>query len=62
MHLWLIVDADGYPRDIRVVRGLKYGLDAKAPATVHECRFPPARKDGQPVNVRGSVEVGFRLY
>lgn len=60
--LWLIVDADGHPRDIRVVRGLGYGLDAKALETVKQWRFEPARKDGQPVNVQVSVEVGFRLY
>ncbi len=60
--LWLIVDAEGRPRDIRVVRGLGYGLDAKALETVKQWRFEPARKDGQPVNVQVSVEVGFRLY
>jgi protein TonB len=60
--LWLIVDAEGHPRDIRVVRGLGYGLDAKALETVKQWRFQPARKDGQPVNVQVSVEVGFRLY
>ncbi len=60
--LWLIVDAEGHPRDIRVVRGLGYGLDAKALETVQQWRFEPARKDGQPVNVQVSVEVGFRLY
>jgi periplasmic protein TonB len=60
--LWLIVDADGHPRDIRVVRGLGYGLDAKALESVKQWRFEPARKDGQPVNVQVSVEVGFHLY
>jgi outer membrane biosynthesis protein TonB len=28
--LWLIVDEQGHPRDIRVVRGLGFGLDARA--------------------------------
>lgn len=60
--LGLIVDAEGHPRDIRVVRGLGYGLDAKALETVKQWRFQPAKKDGQPVNVQVSVEVGFRLY
>jgi protein TonB len=60
--LWLIVDAEGRPRDIRVVRGLGYGLDAKALESVKQWRFEPAKKDGQPVNVQVSVEVGFRLY
>ncbi len=60
--LGLIVDANGHPRDIRVIRGLGYGLDAKALETVKQWVFEPARKDGQPVNVEVSVEVGFRLY
>lgn len=60
--LWLIVDAEGHPRDIRVVRGLGFGLDAKAIEAVKQWRFEPALKDGKPVNVQISVEVGFRLY
>ncbi len=60
--LWLIVDDHGNPRDIRVVRGLGFGLDAKAIEAVKQWRFQPAVKDGHPVNVQISVEVGFRLY
>jgi protein TonB len=60
--LWLIVDDQGRPRDIRVVRGLGMGLDAKAIEAVKQWKFQPALKDGRPVNVQISVEVGFRLY
>lgn len=60
--LWMIVDQQGHPRDIKVVRGLGYGLDAKAIEAVRQWRFQPAMKDGQPVNVQISVEVGFHLY
>jgi periplasmic protein TonB len=60
--LWLIVDAEGHPRDIRVVHGLGYGLEAKAIEAVKQWRFEPALKDGRPVNVQISVEVAFRLY
>jgi periplasmic protein TonB len=60
--LWMIVDQQGHPRDIRVVRGLGYGLDARAIEAVKQWRFQPALKDGQPVNVQISVEVGFHLY
>jgi protein TonB len=60
--LWLIVDANGHPRDVKVVRGLGYGLDSKALETVKQWVFEPAKKDGQAVNVQVSVEVGFRLY
>jgi periplasmic protein TonB len=60
--LWMIVDDQGHPRDIRVVRGLGFGLDARAIEAVRQWRFQPALKDGRPVNVQISVEVGFRLY
>lgn len=60
--LWMIVDDQGHPRDIRIVRGLGFGLDAKAIEAVKQWRFQPALKDGHPVNVQISVEVGFKLY
>jgi periplasmic protein TonB len=60
--LWLIVDATGRPRDVRVVRGLGFGLDAKALEAVRQWRFQPSMKDGKPVDVQISVEVGFHLY
>jgi TonB family protein len=60
--LWLIVDAAGKPRDVKVVRGLGYGLDAKALEAVRQWRFQPSLKDGKPVDVQISVEVAFHLY
>jgi periplasmic protein TonB len=60
--LWLIVDQQGHTRDIKVVRSLGYGLDAKAIEAVKQWTFDPAKKDGQPVNVQITVEVGFHLY
>lgn len=60
--LWLIVDAAGHPRDIRVVHGLGFGLDAKAMEAVQRWRFDPALKDGKPVTVQIRIEVEFRLY
>jgi protein TonB len=60
--LWLIVDSQGHPRDVRVVRGLGYGLDAKALEAVRQWRFQPSMKDGKPVDVQISVEVAFHLY
>jgi TonB family protein len=60
--LWLIVDSSGRPRDIRVVRGLGFGLDAKALEAVKQWKFQPALKDGKPVDVQISVNIDFRLY
>lgn len=60
--LWLIVDSAGHPRDIRVIRGLGFGLDSKALEAVKQWKFQPALKDGRPVDVQISVEVEFHLY
>jgi TonB family protein len=60
--LWLVVDAEGKPRDIRVQRVLGMGLDEEAIKAVKTWTFEPARKDGQPVAVQINVEVSFRLY
>ena len=60
--LAMVVDAEGHPRDIRVIRGLGFGLDAKAIEAVRQWRFDPAKKDGKAVNVLINVQVEFKLY
>ena len=60
--LWLIVDANGKPRDVRVARSLGMGLDQKAIEAVRLWKFQPALKDGSPVAVQINVEVNFHLY
>jgi TonB family protein len=60
--LWLVVDADGLPQQIRVQRPLGMGLDEEAIAAVKRWRFQPSQKDGKPVPVMINVEVNFRLY
>lgn len=60
--LWLIVDSNGKPRDLRVARSLGMGLDQKALEAVRLWRFKPAMKDGTPVAVQINVEVNFHLY
>ena len=60
--LWLIVGADGRPRDVKVARSLGMGLDQKAVEAVRTWKFEPALKDGHPVAVQINVEVNFRLY
>lgn len=60
--LWLIVDPEGRPRELKVARQLGMGLDQKAMDAVRNWRFEPAMKDGRPVAVQINVEVNFRLY
>ena len=57
----VLVGKDGLPSDLKVVRGLGYGLDENALAAVARYRFQPATKDGVPVATRIPVEISFRL-
>jgi protein TonB len=59
--LAVIVDAEGHARDVHVVRSLGMGLDEKAIEAVEKWKFKPGMKGGQPVNVRATIEVNFRL-
>lgn len=58
--LGMVVETDGRPYGIKVLRSLKYGLDEKAIEAVQKWRFKPAMKDKTPVAVYISVEVDFR--
>ena len=57
----LVVDTNGAPRDLRVIRGLGLGLDERALDAVKQWTFQPGMKEGKPVNVRATVQVNFRL-
>lgn len=59
--LEVIVDKEGRVRGIRVVRSLGMGLDEKAIEAVSQWKFRPGMKGRQPVNVRATIEVSFRL-
>jgi protein TonB len=59
----LIVDTQGNPQNVHVVRPLGMGLDEKALEAVRKYKFKPAMRDGRtPVPVMVNVEVNFRLY
>jgi TonB family protein len=59
----LIVDAQGNPQNVHIVRALGMGLDEKAMEAVRKYKFKPAMRDGKtPVPVYVNVEVNFRLY
>jgi TonB family protein len=55
--LW--VDIHGNPSHIHVTHGLGSGLDEKAIMAVHQYRYKPALKNGQPVRVEIKVDVRF---
>ncbi len=57
----LVIDAEGAPTQIRVVRSLGMGLDEKAMEALAKWKFRPGMKDGRPVAVIANVEMNFRL-
>jgi TonB family protein len=57
----LVVDKDGFPRNVCVLRPLNDDLDQNAARAVSQWRFSPSMLDGQPVSVLISVEVAFHL-
>jgi TonB family protein len=59
--LSVVIDEQGLPRDLKVVRPLGYGLDEKAIEAVQHWKFQPGMKDGHPVTVQSTIEVSFRL-
>jgi TonB family protein len=57
-----VVGIDGLPSEIKVVRGLGKGLDEKAVECLQQWRFKPGTRDGEPVSVKATVEINFRLH
>jgi TonB family protein len=58
----LIVDAQGNPQQVKVVRPLGMGLDEKALIAVRQYKFKPAMYKGKAVPVEINIEVNFRIY
>jgi len=58
--LSIMVQTDGTPRVLGVVRGLSGKADEAAINAIEKWRFRPAMKDGQPIEARIQVEVNSR--
>ena len=59
--LSVVVDDQGRPQAVRVIRPVGLGLDQKALEAVAKWRFRPGTKDGKAVPVMATIEVSFRL-
>lgn len=57
----VVIDAEGVPRNLQVVRPLGLGLDEQALTALKQWRFRPARKDGADVACRVTYEINFSL-
>ena len=58
--LYLIVGADGFPRDIRIARSVGYGLDEEAIKTAKKWEFKPATIKGRAVSKCTSIFTNCR--
>jgi TonB family protein len=57
-----LVSEDGMPSEVRVKRGLGFGLDEKAAAAVWRYKFLPATKKGQPIAAQRDIMVNFATF
>ena len=55
----LIVDQNGNPSNVHIVRGLGMGLDDNAIEAVKKYRFKPSEFQGRPVAVQINIEVNY---
>ena len=62
VSIQLIVDSQGNPQNVRVIRHLGMGLDEKAVEAVRQYRFKPATYQGHPVAVQMVIDVDFHLH
>jgi TonB family protein len=56
-----VINLDGTPSDLHVVKGLNDSEDKLALEALKQWRFSPGTKDGRPVRVRINVEINFHL-
>ncbi|MGO9095127.1 MAG: energy transducer TonB [Bryobacteraceae bacterium] len=61
VRLKVVINREGRPEDIVVVKSLHPDLDANAIAAVQQWEFDPGRKGGTPVRVPATIEINFRL-
>jgi periplasmic protein TonB len=59
--LEIVIRSDGSVGDVKVLRGLGFGLNERAVTAVRNWKFSPARRLGTPVDVIVEVEVEFSL-
>lgn len=62
VRVYLHVDKDGMPQEIRLLRPAGLGMDENAVEAVRGYRFQPALESGKPVQIEMQVEVNFQIY
>ena len=54
-----VVNSQGAPKDVHVVKSLHKDVDGSAVDAVKQWVFAPGKKDGKPVAVRLQIEIHF---
>jgi protein TonB len=57
----ILIGSDGTVKQVRIIRGLPYGLDEEAIRAAMQMRFRPALKDGRAVAYWMALDVEFNL-
>jgi TonB family protein len=61
-ELMVVVNDNGFPEILELVKGLGDGLDVRALEAISEWRFQPATRKGEPVAVMAVVQMTFKLF
>jgi TonB family protein len=61
VYLSTVIGIDGLPSEIKVIKTLDQGLDAKAIECLKKWRFSPAMRNVEPVPMSSEVEIVFQL-
>jgi len=61
-EVYIVVNAQGFPQNIRVIKSLPDGLDEQTILAISQFRFKPAMENGSPVPVRLALSESYRLH
>ena len=61
VYLLLYINEKGGVDDVKVLKGIGGGCDEAAVAGVKEVKFSPGKNNGQPVKVKLSIPITFKL-
>lgn len=62
VFLQMVVDAQGRPGAVTIVRPIGFGLDERAVDAIQHARFRPGTVNGSPVPELVNLQVTFRIY
>ena len=62
VFLQMVVDANGRPGAVTIVRPIGFGLDERAVDAVEHAQFSPGTLNGKPVAEVVNLQVTFRIY